>query len=145
MFFLQEKFWRPVKLQPDPLVSLATHPLRSLAVAPTSRREEQSSVVSRNQCSSSEQLPSVLALGPGRDIKQLISNTSHLQHLNVTSAQVRTLSKPCFRSWGGLLQRLFLHFSPKKSRIRETKNLSTNVDSSTNTTVGWTKNTQKPK
>ena len=32
----------------------------------------------------------------------------------------------------------------KKSRIRETKNLLTDVDSSTNTTVGWTKNTQKP-
>ena len=31
----------------------------------------------------------------------------------------------------------------KKSRIRETKHLSTDVDSSTNTTVGWTKNTQK--
>ena len=33
---------------------------------------------------------------------------------------------------------------PKKSRIRETKHLSTDADSSTNTTVGWTKNTQKP-
>ena len=32
----------------------------------------------------------------------------------------------------------------KKSRIRETKNLSTDADSSTDTTVGWTKNTQKP-
>ena len=31
----------------------------------------------------------------------------------------------------------------KKSRIRETKNLLTNADSSTNMTVGWTKNTQK--
>ena len=28
-----------------------------------------------------------------------------------------------------------------KSRIRETKNLSTDADSSTDTTVGWTKNT----
>ena len=34
--------------------------------------------------------------------------------------------------------------SVKKSRIRETKNLSTNADSSTDTTVGWTKKTQKP-
>ena len=33
----------------------------------------------------------------------------------------------------------------KKSRIRETKHLSTNADSSTDTTVGWTKNTKKPK
>ena len=33
----------------------------------------------------------------------------------------------------------------KKSRIRETKHLSTDADSSTNTTVGWTKNTKKPK
>ena len=33
----------------------------------------------------------------------------------------------------------------EKSRIRETKHLSTDADSSTDTTVGWTKNTQKPK
>ena len=33
---------------------------------------------------------------------------------------------------------------PKESRIRETKHLLTNADSSTDTTVGWTKNTQKP-
>ena len=32
-----------------------------------------------------------------------------------------------------------------KSRIRETKHLSTDADSITDTTVGWTKNTQKPK
>ena len=31
-----------------------------------------------------------------------------------------------------------------KSRIRETKHLSTNADSSTDITVGWTKITQKP-
>ena len=31
----------------------------------------------------------------------------------------------------------------KKSRIRETKHLSTDTDSSTDTTVGWTKNTQQ--
>ena len=36
-------------------------------------------------------------------------------------------------------------FRPKKSRIRETLNLSTDADSSTDATVGWTKNTQKPK
>ena len=34
-------------------------------------------------------------------------------------------------------------FPIKKSCIWETKHLSTDVDSSTNTTVGWTKNTQK--
>ena len=34
--------------------------------------------------------------------------------------------------------------SVKKSCIRETKHLSTDADSSTDTTVGWTKNTQKP-
>ena len=33
----------------------------------------------------------------------------------------------------------------KKSRLRETSNLSTDADSSTNTTVGWTKNTQNQK
>ena len=32
----------------------------------------------------------------------------------------------------------------KKYRIWETKLLSTDADSSTDTTVGWTKNTQKP-
>ena len=30
----------------------------------------------------------------------------------------------------------------KKSRMRETKHLSTDADNSTDTTVGWTKNTQ---
>ena len=39
---------------------------------------------------------------------------------------------------------IILVFYKLKSRIRETKNLSTDADSSTNTTVGWTKNTQKP-
>ena len=33
----------------------------------------------------------------------------------------------------------------EKSRIRETSNLSTNADSSTDTAVGWTKNKQKTK
>ena len=32
----------------------------------------------------------------------------------------------------------------EKTRIGETKNLSTDADSSTDTTVGWTKNTQNP-
>ena len=32
----------------------------------------------------------------------------------------------------------------EKSRIWETKHFSTDADSSTNTTVGWTKNTRKP-
>jgi hypothetical protein len=31
----------------------------------------------------------------------------------------------------------------KESRIRETKHLSTDADSSNDTTVGWTKNTKK--
>ena len=35
--------------------------------------------------------------------------------------------------------------SQKKPHIRETSNLSTDADSSTNATVGWTKNKQKPK
>ena len=41
----------------------------------------------------------------------------------------------------------FLNFvvSPnEKSRIQETKHLLTDADSSTDTTVGWLKNTQKP-
>ena len=33
----------------------------------------------------------------------------------------------------------------RESRIRETKHLSTDVDSSTDTTVGWTKIPKKPK
>ena len=36
-------------------------------------------------------------------------------------------------------------FEDKKSHIRETKHLLTDADSSTDTTVGWTKNTRKPK
>ena len=44
------------------------------------------------------------------------------------------------QQWG----RFYLLYK-KKSRIRETKHLLTNADSSTNTTVGWTKNSQKPK
>jgi hypothetical protein len=34
--------------------------------------------------------------------------------------------------------------STKKSRIRDTKHLSTDADSSTDAIGGWTKNTQKP-
>ena len=36
-----------------------------------------------------------------------------------------------------------LGFAFKKSRIRETKHLSTDADSSTDTIVGWTKKTPK--
>ena len=43
------------------------------------------------------------------------------------------------------LQYITEQYHTQKSCIRETKHLSTNVDSSTDTTVGWTKNTQKPK
>ena len=39
---------------------------------------------------------------------------------------------------------MMLNYILKKSRIRETKHLSTNADSSTNAIGGWTKNTQKP-
>ena len=38
-----------------------------------------------------------------------------------------------------------LNIIKKKSRIQETEHLLTDADSSTNTMVGWTKNTQKPK
>ena len=37
-----------------------------------------------------------------------------------------------------------LHFTKKKFRTLETKHLSTDADSSTDTTVSLTKNTQKP-
>ena len=51
----------------------------------------------------------------------------------------------------GLIINQSLHLTPlqlqveKKSRIRETKHLLTDADSSTDTTIGWTKKTQKPK
>ena len=35
-------------------------------------------------------------------------------------------------------------FQNKRSRIGETKHISTDADSSTNTTIGWIKNDQKP-
>ena len=38
-----------------------------------------------------------------------------------------------------------LNYFGKKSRIRETSNLWTDADSSTDTTVEWTKNKQKPR
>ena len=48
-----------------------------------------------------------------------------------------------------LYERLFIEYViewlREKYRIRETSNLSTHADSSTDTTVGWTENTQKPK
>ena len=46
---------------------------------------------------------------------------------------------PLFRILFSLLRR-----SEEKSHIRETKHILTYADSSTDTTVGWTKNTQKP-
>ena len=39
---------------------------------------------------------------------------------------------------------VYLTNIPQKSRIRVTKHLSTVADSSTNTTVGWTKSSRKP-
>ena len=44
-----------------------------------------------------------------------------------------------------LLNKLFCFLFEKKPRIEETKHLSTDVDKSTDTAVGCTKNTQKPK
>ena len=44
---------------------------------------------------------------------------------------------------GGFMEEQCI-FKEEKSRIRETKHLLTDADSSTDTTVGWTKNTQKP-
>ena len=41
--------------------------------------------------------------------------------------------------------RSFKQLFKKKIRIRETSNLLTDADSSTDNTVKWTKNTQKPK
>ena len=48
----------------------------------------------------------------------------------------------CDRRDGAMEGRIAL--SKQKSRIRETKHLSTDADSSTDTTVGWNKNTPKP-
>ena len=46
------------------------------------------------------------------------------------------------RRYSGGLKNLLL--TKKKSRIQETKHLSTNADSSTDAIGGWTKHTQKP-
>ena len=83
----QEKFWRPSGLQANPLVSLAIRPLRSLAGVQL--RVEPVSGLHSTSHLGSLQLPQVLLLEPGRDIKQRISSTSHFQHLSVTSSQVR--------------------------------------------------------
>ena len=52
------------------------------------------------------------------------------------------------RSWdsgrAGDAANFYVDIYIQKSRIRETKHLSTDADSSTDNTVGWTKNTQKP-
>ena len=56
------------------------------------------------------------------------------------------------RDWIGLVEQNSENFqtydnclmNKEKSRIRETKHLSTDADSSTDTTVGLTKNIQKP-
>ena len=42
------------------------------------------------------------------------------------------------------MPKITLYTRENKSRIRETKHLSNDADSSTDTTVGWTKNTPKP-
>ena len=55
--------------------------------------------------------------------------------------------RPFFSLFSYSLSHLFCiipEYCLKKSRIRETKHLSTDADSSTNTTVGWTKSTPKP-
>ena len=43
-----------------------------------------------------------------------------------------------------LITNEFMNLLTKNSRICETKHLSTDANSSTDTTIGWTKNTQKP-
>ena len=52
------------------------------------------------------------------------------------------------RSWdsgrAGDAANFYVDIYIQKSCIRETEHLSTDADSSTDTTVGWTKNTQKP-
>ena len=47
-------------------------------------------------------------------------------------------------SWQSLVVIWELQLLRKKSHIRETKHLPTDADSSTDTTIWWTKNTQKP-
>ena len=46
--------------------------------------------------------------------------------------------------WLNQLRGQFSKNYKKKSRIRETKHLSTDADSSTDAIGGWTKNTPKP-
>ena len=67
--------------------------------------------------------------------KRPLNGTSRSEHTQTD----RWTDKSTYRKhlpWGPMLW---------KSRIRETKHLSTDADSSTDTTIGWTKKTQKPK
>jgi hypothetical protein len=48
------------------------------------------------------------------------------------------------QDFGILVGLVLLFVVLKKSRVRETKHLSTDADSSTDTIVWWTKNTPKP-
>ena len=64
------------------------------------------------------------------------------ESLNIKSQQTLSvrfgnilLTMSCFDIAG---EELFFHFAKKKSRIWETKHLSTDADSSTDTTVRWT-------
>ena len=63
-----------------------------------------------------------------------------------TSHTAEHLPSICLHSWSHDKPSLYLisHCLNKKSRIRETKHLSTDAYSSTDAIGGWTKNTQKP-
>ena len=63
----------------------------------------------------------------------------------VTSHTVEHLSSIYLHSWSHDKTIMFLiYHCLKKSRIRETRHLSTDADSNTDAIGGWTKNTPKP-
>ena len=64
--------------------------------------------------------------------------SKNFKHNNIKTENPKWRRKKTNQKLGILLNHT------KKSRIRETKHLSTDADSSTDNTVGWTKNTQKP-
>ena len=63
---------------------------------------------------------------------------------NHVPSQPKKIIKPLHKKSMQPLRKKILQPLHKKSRIQDTKHLSTDADSSTDAIGGWTKNTQKP-
>ena len=72
------------------------------------------------------------------DLEKLVKN-SFTMPLDPAPRKVEDLKKIIM-----LIVKKLYKKAIKKSPIRETKHILTDANSTTNTTVGWTKNTQKP-